>query len=256
MNKIRKTILDKGSKVLNVYFTAGHPTLESTKDIILQLEKSGADLIEIGMPYSDPLADGLAIQKSSEQALKNGMNLDILFSQLAGIRSQVSVPLILMGYYNQMLQYGVEKFLAKASEGGISGFIIPDMPMDEYALKYQERFTSLGFSMSFLISPMTSEARIKQADELSSGFVYVVSQSSITGKTSEISDEQKAYFKKINEMKLQSPTLIGFGIHDKTTFENACQYANGAIVGSAFIRTIDANAEKDIIYNFIKSIIS
>jgi tryptophan synthase alpha chain len=256
MNAIKKVILEKGARVLNVYFTAGYPDLESTGKVILSLQAAGVDLIELGMPYSDPLADGLAIQKSSDQALRNGMNLDILFDQLKEIKSKVAVPLILMGYFNQMLQYGVNKFLDKAKESGVSGFIIPDMPMDEYEIKYQELFSSMDFSMSFLISPMTSDERIRQADRLSSGFVYVVSQSSITGKTSDISQQQINYFNRIKEMKLESPTLIGFGIHDKETFENACKYSNGAIVGSSFIRAIDLDSSHQNILNFISKIIA
>jgi tryptophan synthase alpha chain len=256
MNAIKKVILEKGARVLNVYFTAGYPDLESTGKVILSLQAAGVDLIELGMPYSDPLADGLAIQKSSDQALRNGMNLDILFDQLKEIKSKVAVPLILMGYFNQMLQYGVNKFLDKAKESGVSGFIIPDMPMDEYEIKYQELFSSMDFSMSFLISPMTSDERIRQADRLSSGFVYVVSQSSITGKTSDISQQQFNYFNRIKEMKLESPTLIGFGIHNKETFENACKYSNGAIVGSSFIRAIDLDSSHQNIINFISKIIA
>ena len=238
-NLIRETIINRKGKILNVYFTAGHPNLNDTEKIIGCLEKAGVDLIELGMPYSDPLADGLTIQRSSEQALKNGMSLKLLFKQISAARKQYKIPIILMGYYNQLLQYGIEKFLDTACESGVNGMIIPDLPMAIYEKKYQSLFDKYGLSISFLISPMTSDDRIRQADRLSSAFIYVVSQSSITGKSNDISEHQKLYFEKIQSMNLKSPQLIGFGIHDKQSFDTACTYAHGAIVGSAFIRALN-----------------
>ena len=254
MKSVRDAINSKGKNVLNVYFTAGHPQVENLKDIIFALQENGVDLIELGLPYSDPLADGLAIQKSSETALKNGMNLHLLFDTLKEIREEVKVPIILMGYYNQMLQYGEDAFLDKAAEAGVSGFILPDLPMDQYERQYQSKFEEKGLSISFLITPMTEDGRIIQADKLSSGFIYMVSQSSITGKTGEISDKQVAYFNRIEEMGLQSPRLIGFGIHDRDSFEKAAEHAQGAIVGSAFIRILDEGFNKEKISSFIQSL--
>ena len=256
MNKLRAKINEKNERVLNVYFTAGHPTLDSMPHIAGALEEAGADIIELGMPYSDPLADGPTIQKSSEVALSNGMNLNTLFAQVKETTSSISIPVILMGYYNQLLQYGTERFLDKAAEVGVSGLIIPDLPLYEYEELYQKDFYDRQLGMSFLISPMTSDERILQAGRLSSGFLYVVSQSSITGKTSEITNSQHDYFNKVNHMGLEAPRLIGFGIHDKATFDIACQYSNGAIVGSAFIRALEKDASKKGINTFISSIIN
>ena len=200
------------------------------------------------------MADGLAIQKSSDTALKNGMNLNILFTILEEIKDKVHVPIILMGYFNQMLQFGEDDFLDKAKKAGVSGFILPDLPMDEYESKYKGKFEDRDLSISFLITPLTEDERIRQADRLSSGFVYVVSQSSITGKTGDISEKQLEYFNKIKQMGLKSPTLIGFGIHDQASFSRAAQYANGAIVGSAFIRVVDEGFNKEKVSSFIQSL--
>jgi tryptophan synthase alpha chain len=254
-NIIRKKILEKKGDILNVYFTAGYPNLNDTPRIISLLEKEGVDLIELGMPYSDPLADGLTIQESSARALENGMSLDILFDQVSTARKTCTIPIIAMGYYNQLLQYGVERFLKKASVAGINGLIIPDIPMNVFEREYKELFSRFNISFSFLISPMTSEERIRKADELSSAFIYVVSKSSITGKQEGISSDQKAYFEKIIAMKLNSPTLIGFGIHDKKTYQSATKYSYGAIVGSAFIRAISQEGSlEENIAGFIKRI--
>ena len=239
MQSIRQTIQNKGKNVLNVYFTAGHPTLESTDTIIKALAECGVDLIELGMPYSDPLADGPTIQKSSEIALRNGQTISNIFQNVKNIRKTHHIPIILMGYFNQMLQYGTERFISDAHLSGIQGLIIPDIPMEIYERDYQDLFTKYQLEISFLVTPMTSHERILQADRLSSAFLYIVSQSSITGNQSGISDQQLAYFNTIRSMKLQSPTLIGFGIHDKATRDIANQYSNGAIVGSAFIRTLE-----------------
>jgi tryptophan synthase alpha chain len=255
MQTIRQTIKDKGNNILNVYFTAGHPTLDSTEIIIKSLADSGVDLIELGMPYSDPLADGPTIQHSSEIALKNGQTISNIFQNVKNIRKTHHIPIILMGYFNQMLQYGAERFISDAHHCGIQGLIIPDMPMEIYERDYQYLFKEYQMEISFLITPMTSYNRILQADRLSSAFLYVVSQSSITGKQGGISDEQIAYFEKIENMHLQSPKLIGFGIHDKETRKIANKYSNGAIVGSAFIRTLESSNEYSAtIQSFISSL--
>jgi tryptophan synthase alpha chain len=255
MQTIRQAILDKGKNVLNVYFTAGHPTLESTEIIIKALAENGVDLIELGMPYSDPLADGPTIQRSSEIALRNGQIISNIFSQVKAVRNHCEIPIIMMGYFNQMLQYGAEKFLHDAHDAGIQGLIIPDMPMEIYERDYLDMFRKYKMEVSFLITPMTSAERIRQADNLSSAFLYIVSQSSITGKQGGISNAQLAYFDRIKAMNLSSPSLIGFGIHDKKTREIANEYSNGAIVGSAFIRVLETEAPLAIeIKRFISSL--
>ena len=255
MGNIRQTIIDKGNNVLNVYFTAGFPTLNSTETIIKALASNGVDLIELGMPYSDPLADGPTIQKSSEVSLRNGQTISHLFKQVQEVRTTCKVPIIVMGYFNQMLQYGTEKFLAEACNAGIQGLIIPDMPMEIYERDYQSLFNAHQMEISFLVTPMTSENRIRQADRLSSAFLYIVSQSSITGKKGGISDTQVAYFKRLQSMNLRSPSLIGFGIHDKATRNIANQYSNGAIVGSAFIRILEGSEDLSLdISKFVSSL--
>ncbi len=253
MNRIKKLFAEKQEDVLNIYFTAGFPELHDTGTIIKTLDSAGVDLIELGMPYSDPLADGETIQRSSSIALKNGLQLDLLFDQVTETRKETEVPIMLMGYYNQIIQYGQDTFLDKCVSAGIDGLIIPDIPMDYYEEKVAKAIEDRGLSMTFLVTPETSDARIKQADALSSGFLYVVAQSSITGGTSDISDQQEAYFERLNKLDLQAPRLIGFGIHNKETFAKAAKKANGAIIGSAFIRMLEKDGIQGI-NNFVKSI--
>lgn len=255
MNRIKKVFRDRGDHILNVYFTAGHPDLEDTVEIAGELSKNKVDLIELGMPYSDPLADGLTIQQSSMKALQNGMTLDLLFNQVRYFRKSYDTPIILMGYLNQVIQYGKIKFLDKCVEIGIDGLILPDLPMDIYEEEFKKDMEERDLAFSFLVTPQTSDERIKKADELSTGFVYVVSQSSITGKTGDINTVQQDYFNRINNMQLSSPTLIGFGIHDKATYNVACANSNGAIIGSAFIRALEGEGSiEDKVANFIGSI--
>ena len=239
-NRLKELFQHKKERILNVYFTAGHPTIESISKIINSLDAHGADIIEIGMPYSDPMADGTTIQESSMVALKNGMNLNHLFEQIAIARKTSQLPLILMGYYNQLIQYGMEDFVKKSAEVGVDGYIIPDLPMNIYERDHKQLFEDHNMSIAFLITPQTSEDRIRMADELSSGFIYMVSQSSITGSTGDINQDQIKYFDRVNAMNLKNPRLIGFGIHDKETKEMAFHNSNGAIIGSAFIRAIGA----------------
>lgn len=238
MNRLDKLFAEKQSNLLNIYFTAGYPQLEDTQKIIPALADAGVDLIEVGMPYSDPMADGPTIQESGMQALKNGMTLEVLFRQIEAIRSSVSVPLVLMGYFNQVMQYGEEAFVQRCVEAGVDGVILPDLPIYEYETFYRELFEKAGLHVSFLITPQTSEARIRKIDELTKGFIYMVSDSSITGAKSGISEHQLAYFNRINAMELEHPRLIGFGISNHETYVTACQYANGAIIGSAFIKAL------------------
>lgn len=242
-NRINQLFESKMKNILSVYFTAGYPKLNDTVEIIQQLEINGVDLIEIGMPFSDPTADGPTIQKSSEIALKNGMNLNLLFEQLAEIRKTVKMPLILMGYINPVLQFGIEKFCKKCNEIGIDGTILPDLPLDEFEEQYKDFFNKNNLHNILLITPQTSERRIRQIDNASSGFIYMVSSSSTTGTGEKVEDFHREYFELVQNMQLKNPRLIGFGISDKLTFENACKYSNGAIIGSAFIKAMD-NSQK------------
>jgi tryptophan synthase alpha chain len=238
MNRIQQLFQNTPKNILNIYFTAGFPKLHDTEDIILALEKGGVDLIEIGMPYSDPLADGPTIQQSGEVALANGMTLELLFQQIVAVRAKTEIPLILMGYFNQVMQYGEERFFRQCAAVGIDGLILPDMPLHVYEEQYQNLFSELNLSISFLITPQTPEARIRTIDTLSRGFIYMVSSASITGAKDGISEAQLAYFNRINNMQLKNPRLIGFGISNHDTFITACKYASGAIIGSAFIRAL------------------
>lgn len=237
-NRITKLFKNKSQDVLNVYFTAGYPELHDTANIIKTLADNGADMIEIGIPFSDPIADGPTIQHSNQIALNNGISLEILFEQLEGIRDYVDIPLLLMGYLNPVIQYGVEAFCKKAAEIGIDGLILPDLPMFEFENTYQKLFEVHQLSLIFLISPQTSEQRIRKIDNLSNGFIYVVSTDSTTGKTNALSQAQENYFNRIKSMQLKNPFLIGFGISDHKSFKTASSYANGAIIGSAFIKAI------------------
>jgi tryptophan synthase alpha chain len=249
MNKVSDVFKDN-HKVLNIYITAGYPQLDSTTSLIAKLDKAGVDLIEVGMPYSDPLADGPTIQHSSEVALSNGMNLLILFDQLSSLKGSIKCPLILMGYYNQMLQYGVAEFLKSAAEAGVGALIIPDLPMDEYEAQYVKLFEQYSMQISFLITPFTSDERLERASRLSNAFLYIVSQTSITGNNSIMNESQINYFKRIQQMQLECNSLIGFGIHDENTFDIACQYSQGAIIGSAFIKALANESEECAVEKF------
>ena len=237
MNRINQK-LQEDKKLLSIYFTAGYPNKKDTVNIIQNLEKNGVDMIEIGLPFSDPLADGPTIQESSTQALKNGMTSEILFEQLKNIRKSVSIPLIIMGYFNPMLQYGVEAFCEKCQEIGIDGLIIPDLPVDVYHNEYKSTFEKYGLINVFLITPQTSEERIRYIDSISNGFIYMVSSASTTGAQSGFGDEQTAYFKRIATMNLKNPQIVGFGISNNETFSQATKYAKGAIIGSAFVKHV------------------
>ena len=253
MNSIKNIFQIKNSNVLSIYFTAGFPNLEDTTSVIQELEKAAVDFIEVGLPYSDPLADGPTIQNSSQKALQNGINLDIVFDQLMTIKNTNKTPLVLMGYLNQMLKYGEDKFCQKVVYCGIDTVILPDLPMVEYENHYQQLFEKYGIKNVFLITPQTIEERIKKIDSYSKSFIYMVASSSITGAKGEISQQQIDYFERIKSMNLKSNLVIGFGISDHKTFSKACEYSNGAIIGSAFINFIE---EKGIykIGEFISSI--
>lgn len=252
MNRINQKLKDK-ENILSIYFTAGFPRLEDTVSIIKQLENSGVDLVEIGLPFSDPLADGPIIQNSAAEAIKNGMATQILFDQLRGIRKSVEIPLIIMGYFNPIIQYGVEQFCKSCSEVGIDGLIIPDLPLEIYVDQYKAIFEKYGLLNIFLITPQTSESRIRLIDTVSDGFIYTVSAANVTGGSSRFGSVQLDYFKRIHNMNLQNPQLIGFGIYDAVSFSEVCKLAKGGIIGSAFIQfTKEQGAGK--IEEFIKYI--
>lgn len=256
-NRINSLFEKKDKNILSVYFTAGFPNLNDTVEIIQQLEKNGVDLIEIGMPFSDPTADGPTIQRSSETALKNGMSLKLLFEQLKDIRATVKIPLILMGYINPVYQFGVEKFCEKCAETGIDGVILPDMPLNEYEAHYRPVFEKHNLHNILLFTPQTSDPRIRQIDEASSGFIYMVSSSATTGTGKKVEDFQQEYFDRIKAMNLKNPRLIGFGISDRATFANACKNASGAIVGSAFVKALENNLNMETtIKTFVESFTS
>ena len=243
MNRINSLFENKKNDIVSIYYTAGYPDVNDTLPVAQYLEKSGADLIEIGMPFSDPVADGSTIQASSKQALDNGMTIRFLFDQLKALRSSVSIPVILMGYINPIMQYGIEAFCKSCYEVGVDGVIIPDLPLEVYQEEYASVFEKHHLKNVFLITPQTSEERIQKIDQLSNSFIYMVSSSSTTGAKQEVSSTQETYFKRIISMKLNNPCLIGFGISDHHTFSKACEYANGAIIGSAFVKMMSASKD-------------
>ena len=243
-----------GHGILNVYCTAGYPQLNSTIDVMQALQKNGADIIELGMPYSDPLADGPVIQQSSSVALANGMTIKKLFEQLKDLRKDISIPVLLMGYMNPILQYGFEKFCAGAAAVGVDGLILPDLPEHEFETEYGDIIKRHGLDFIFLVTPETSETRVKRLDDLSTGFLYAVSSSSTTGKDKNMTDVT-GYLQKLKSLELKNPVLVGFGIKDKSTFDVACANASGAIIGTAYIKAL-ANGGHigDITREFLQSI--
>jgi len=248
MNRLTKLFAEKKTGVLNMYCTAGYPQLNSTVEVLTALQNSGADIIELGIPYSDPIADGPVIQQSNMQALENGISIPLLFEQLKNMRDHIQLPVILMGYMNPVLQFGIEKFCATAASVGVDGIILPDLPMYEFETMYRQHFDKHNLKFIFLVTPETSEERIRKIDELSSGFLYAVSASSSTGKDANTTDtgeagKQEAYFKKLKNMNLVNPVLVGFGIKDRQSFSRACAYTSGAIIGSAYINALKATAD-------------
>jgi tryptophan synthase alpha chain len=254
MNRLQRLFNTKNN-ILSIYYTAGFPNLNDTLPILKALESGGANLVEIGMPFSDPLADGPTIQNSSQQALKNGMSVNILFTQLKEFRKQISLPVILMGYFNPVLKFGMERFVNKCVECGIDGVIIPDLPFDEYLETYRDLFEKAGLENIFLVTPQTPESRIRLIDEHTNSFIYLVSSASVTGSQNGISTQQTSYFERIQSMHLKSPTLIGFGISNQQSFQEACKYANGAIIGSAFVKMLgSSDAPVQDVDRFLKTI--
>ncbi|MFT5862369.1 MAG: tryptophan synthase alpha chain [Flavobacteriales bacterium] len=245
MNRINQK-LQENKKLLSIYFTAGYPALNDTVSVLTQLQESGVDLVEIGLPFSDPLADGPTIQESSTAALRGGMTTQVLFDQLKDIRKTIQIPLIVMGYFNPMLQYGVEKFCAACAEIGIDGIIMPDLPLAEYEAEYKTIFKKYGLINVFLITPQTSDARIQQIDAASDGFIYMVSSASTTGAQIGFENTTTDYFKRIHDMHLKNEQIVGFGISNSATFEAATAFAKGAIIGSAFVKHLTAHGPESV----------
>ena len=252
MNRIQ-SLFQKDKKVLSIYFTAGYPKINDTVSILNELQNSGVDMVEIGLPFSDPLADGPTIQASSTTSLDNGMTTNLLFEQLDNIRETITIPLLIMGYFNPMMQFGIENFCKKCQSVGIDGLIIPDLPIDEYLIHYKSTFEIYGISIVFLVTPQTSEERIRYIDSISNSFIYLVSSASVTGGKEKFEDKQLQYFQKTAAMKLKNQLVAGFGIGNKTTFQQATTFTNGAIIGSAFIQTL-THKGISAIADFIKSI--
>jgi tryptophan synthase alpha chain len=254
MNRLQELFKRKNNKILNVYCTAGYPQLNSTIEVMKSLQENGTDAIELGMPYSDPLADGPVIQQSSIIALANGMTIKKLFEQLKDLRKEISIPVLLMGYMNPILQYGFENFCANAAAVGIDGLILPDLPEHEFDTEYGAVIKRYRLDFVFLVTPETSEERVKKLDELSTGFLYAVSSSSTTGSNKNMTDVN-AYLRKLKGLKLKNPVIVGFGIKDKTTFEAACENANGAVIGTAYITALSATGNiADITRVFLQSV--
>ncbi len=255
MSRISKVFEQKQGSVLNVYCTAGFPELDSTMDVMEALQENGADLIELGMPYSDPLADGEVIQKSSARALDNGMNMKQLFAQLQNMKSRIHVPVILMGYMNPVMQYGFEKFCADAAEAGVSGLILPDLPEYEFETEYGPIIKKYGLDFIFLVTPETTPERVKKLDALSTGFLYAVSSSSTTGSSKNMTDVS-GFLQRLAEYKVKNPVLVGFGIKDSESFRSASKYSQGAIIGTAYIKAIDgADSIKEATKTFLSSVL-
>ena len=256
-NRLQQLFANTKKPLLSVFYTAGFPKLDDTSLIAASLEKAGADLVEIGIPFSDPVADGPTIQQSNKVALENGITLPLILQQVREIRKAVNIPIILMGYLNPVMQYGVERFAKDAGAAGVDGVILPDMPLAEYERDYRKAFDDNGLLLTFLISPTTSEQRIRKIDQLSSGFIYAVSASSTTGAKSGFAPAQMEYFERLKKMKLKNPFLIGFGISNNDTFKQASQFGAGAIVGSAFVNMLKDSKDigKDVEV-FVKELIS
>lgn len=256
MNRI-DNIFKQPEKKLSLYLTAGYPEFQSTIEIVTSMDKAGVSLVEIGIPFSDPLADGPVIQNSSSVAINNGMNIELLLNQIAEIRKQSEIPIVLMGYYNPILKYGDNKFFADAIHSGVDGFLIPDLPMDVYRNKYKNLIESKDGKMIFMITPQTSENRIREIDKLATGFIYIVSSFAVTGGLLAQSNAHLSFFEKVKNMKLRNPTMIGFGISNKETFDSCCAFANGAIIGSSFIKSIETSKQlKNDTEKFVRTILS
>lgn len=249
LNRINQLFQDSPKNLLSIYFCAGCPTLDGTADVIRALERNGVSMIEIGIPFSDPMADGIVIQNAATRALHNGMSLRLLFEQLRDIRRDVRIPLVLMGYLNPIMQFGFEAFCQKCVECGIDGVIIPDLPFRDYEKSYKAIASKYDIRVIMLITPETSEARVREIDAHTDGFIYLVSSAATTGAQKDFDTRKQAYFKKIKDMNLRNPRMVGFGISNKQTFDAACAHSSGAIIGSRFVTLLnekEGDAEKAI----------
>jgi len=256
MTRLTELFKEQSKRVLNVYCTAGFPHLNSTLEVMESLQRNGANIIELGMPYSDPLADGEVIQSSGNIALANGMTIETLFEQLATMRKSIHIPVVLMGYMNPILQYGFENFCKKAKEVGVDGLILPDLPLFEFENQFGKTIQENGLDFVFLVTPETPEDRLKKLDSLSTGFLYAVSSSATTGKDKDFS-KVALYLQRLQSMQLKNPVLVGFGIKDKATFDAVCAYSNGAIIGSAYIQALSKGESIDAITTqFLKSVLN
>ncbi|HEY8404986.1 MAG TPA: tryptophan synthase subunit alpha [Flavobacteriales bacterium] len=253
MNKIDKLFQHKKNSILSIFYTAGYPNLEDTTSILLQLQNSGVDMVEVGFPFSDPLADGPVIQHSGQVALDNGMTLQKVFEQLKAVQNQVEIPIVLMGYINPVLRMGIDEFLSNCKECGVSGVILPDVPLELWERDWSKKFDDYGIYPILLITPQTSDARVRRIDALSKGFVYLVASSGTTGRKHEASEATMMYFNRIKQLGLKNPVVAGFGIHDRASFTYACEHADGAIIGSAFVNFLKDNSIEEI-PSFIQSI--
>ena len=239
MNRINQLFNSNQKDMLSIYFCAGAPTLNNTAEVIKTLEDNGVSMIEIGIPFSDPMADGVVIQNAATQALRNGMSLKLLFEQLKDIRKEVSIPLLFMGYLNPIMQYGFERFCQQCVVCGIDGVIIPDLPFKDYQEEYRAIAERYDVKIIMLITPETTDERVREIDRNTDGFIYMVSSAAITGAQKDFDQQKQSYFKRIKEMNLRNPLMIGFGISNKITFDAACKYASGAIVGSKFVTLLE-----------------
>ena len=254
-NRLTQLFAKKPNGLLSVFYTAGFPKLDDTVPVGVALAQAGADLIEVGIPFSDPVADGPTIQESNKISLQNGISVKTILQQVRTLRSQVQIPIVLMGYLNPVLQYGMENFAKEAAAAGVDGLILPDMPLYDYERHYRQLFDDHNLSVIFLIAPTTSEERIRKIDEVSNAFIYAVSASSTTGATSGFGESQLQYFQRLQNMKLRNSFLIGFGISDRSTFESACNFGAGAIVGSAFIKSLQQATDlKTTVGQFVKKL--
>lgn len=256
MNRLKALFAQRDRKILSVYVTAGYPNLYDTIPIIEELQLNGVELVELGIPYSDPIADGPTIQESSAVAIQNGMRIKVLFEQLTKLRESVTIPVVLMSYFNPVNVFGFERFCQHAAAAGIDGMVIPDLPSYEYEeMGYQNTIARYDLSFNMLITSDTPADRIRKLDQLSNGFIYMVSSAATTGGTSAITDSQLSYFRRVSEMKLKNPLMVGFGVHDKETFGRATAFTDGAIIGSAFIRALKSSSDiKSGIKEFITSV--
>ncbi len=253
INKIDNLFKEKKENILSIFFTAGFPKLDDTTRIILELQNSGVDMIEVGFPFSDPLADGPIIQNSGQVALDNGMTLKLVFEQLNSIKEQVNIPLILMGYINPVMQMGVDTFLENCVQSGVSGVILPDVPLELWENEWSAKFDAIDIYPILLITPQTSDERAKRIDNISKGFVYLVASSGTTGRQHDNTEKSQLYFKRIKNLGLKNPLIAGFGIHNKASFNQACSHTNGAIIGSAFVKKM-GDSGLDNIYNFVQTL--